>query len=97
MLPEAWPEFYLSIHNWPTGEQAHAKLDMDIANENAAPLFSAVSGSTRQLFHLLRCINFVPKANVQITKNGIRFTVEESQVMQGAKTLLILFFSLTLE
>ena len=53
-----------------------------IAN-NAAPLFSAVSGSARQLFQLLRCINFVSKTNVQITKEGLRFTVEESKVMQG--------------
>ena len=53
-----------------------------IAN-NAAPLFSAVSGSARQLFQLLRCINFVSKTHVQITKEGLRFTVEESQVMQG--------------
>ena len=54
----------------------------DNAN-NAAPLFSAVSGSARQLFQLLRCINFVSKTHVQITKEGLRFTVEESQVMQG--------------
>ena len=51
--------------------------------DNAAPLFSAVSGSARQLFQLLRCINFVSKTHVQITKEGLRFTVEESQVMQG--------------
>lgn len=51
--------------------------------ENTAPLFSAVSGSARQLFQLLRCINFVSKTHVQITKEGLRFTVEESQVMQG--------------
>lgn len=51
--------------------------------DNAAILFSAVSGSARQLFQLLRCINFVPKTHVQITKEGLRFTVEESQVMQG--------------
>ena len=51
--------------------------------ENAAPIFSAVSGSARQLFQLLRCINFVSKTHVQITKEGLRFTVEESRVMQG--------------
>lgn len=51
--------------------------------DNAAPLLSAVSGSTKQLFHLLRCINFGSKTHVQITKEGLRFTVEESQVMQG--------------
>ena len=51
--------------------------------DNGTPLFSAVSGSARQLFQLLRCINFVPKTHVQITKEGLRFTMEESQVMQG--------------
>ena len=51
--------------------------------ENQAPLFSAVSSSTRQLFQLLRCISFAPKAQVQITKEGLRFTAEESRVMQG--------------
>lgn len=56
---------------------------MDPTNQNDKPLFSAVSGSSRQLFQLLRCINFVSKAQVQITKEGVRFTVEESQVMQG--------------
>ena len=54
-------------------------------NDNNASLFSAVSGSARQLFLLLRCINFVSKAQVRITKEGLRFTVEESQVMQGLK------------
>lgn len=53
--------------------------------DNTASLFSAVSGSARQLFLLLRCINFVSKAQVRITKEGLRFTVEESQVMQGLK------------
>lgn len=51
--------------------------------DNATILFSAVSGSARQLFQLLRCINFVSKTHVQITKEGLRFTVEESQVMHG--------------
>lgn len=47
------------------------------------PLFSAVSNSARQLFLLLRCISFAPKAQVQITQKGLRFSAEESQVMQG--------------
>ena len=59
--------------------------DMAPNNDNTASLFSAVSGSARQLFLLLRCINFVSKAQVRITKEGLRFTVEESQVMQGLK------------
>lgn len=56
---------------------------MELTSQNDEPLFSAVSGSSRQLFQLLKCINFVSKAQVQITKEGLRFTVEESQVMQG--------------
>ena len=47
------------------------------------PLFSAVSTSAKQLWQLLRCIGFNNKAQVLITRQGIRFTVEESQVMQG--------------
>jgi cell cycle checkpoint protein len=60
---------------------------MESGNANNTPLFSAVSGSARQLFQLLRCINLVPKAHVEITKGGLRFTVEESQVMQGLDSL----------
>lgn len=59
---------------------------MDPTDGPDKPLFSAVSGSARQLFQLLRCISFVSKAQVQITKEGLRFTVEESQVMQGRRT-----------
>lgn len=47
------------------------------------PLFSAVSSSARQLFQLLKCINFSSKAHVQITDDGIRVSAQESQVMQG--------------
>ncbi|KAI9805876.1 MAG: hypothetical protein M1825_000490 [Sarcosagium campestre] len=46
-------------------------------------VFTAVSSSARQLYQLLRCIGFANKAQVQITKDGLRFTVEESRVMQG--------------
>lgn len=47
------------------------------------PTFKAVSGSTRQLFQLLNCIRFAPKAQVQISNEGLRFAVEESRVLQG--------------
>ncbi|KAI9841434.1 MAG: ssDNA endodeoxyribonuclease [Sclerophora amabilis] len=64
-------------------------------NANASSTFSAVSGSARQLFLLLRCIGFASKAQVQITKDGLKFTVEESRVMQGfaflEKTLFTTF------
>lgn len=53
------------------------------STSHEAPLFTAVSSSARQLFHLLRCIGFASKAEVRISKDGLRFTVEESQVMQG--------------
>ena len=59
--------------------------------DNAPPLFSAVSGSARQLFQLLRCISFVSKTDVQITKEGLRFTVEESQVMQGQSMWYLIY------
>jgi cell cycle checkpoint protein len=47
------------------------------------PIFKAVSSSARQLFQLLNCIRFAPKAHVQISNDGLRFAVEESRVMQG--------------
>ena len=71
------------------------KASMDSTNDNAdkaAPLFSAVSGSARQLFQLLRCINFVSKTHIQITKEGLRFTGEESQVMQGQSKWYLIHF-----
>lgn len=51
--------------------------------QNAPPIFSAVSNSAHQLYILLRCISFASKAFVQITPDGIRFSVEEGRVMQG--------------
>lgn len=46
-------------------------------------MFSAVSSSARQLFLLLRCISFAPKVQVQISDEGMRFSVEDSSVMEG--------------
>lgn len=46
-------------------------------------VFSAVSTSVRQLYLILRCISFAPKAEVRITKEGIRFCVDEARVVQG--------------
>lgn len=64
---------------------------------NSAPLFTALATSTRQLHLLLRCIAFASKADVYITLEGLRFTVQETQVVQ-ASTLLDknLFSSYTL-
>lgn len=47
------------------------------------PIFSAVSNDAYYLYTLLRCIGFAEKARIQITPDGIRFSVEESRVMQG--------------
>lgn len=56
---------------------------MEPQYDQELPLFAAVSGSAKQLFQLLRCIGFSPKAQVRISKEGLRLTVEDSRVMQG--------------
>ena len=63
-------------------------MEVDVAPTTSSEplLFSAVSSSARQLFQLLRCISFASKAQVRISNEGLRFTVEESQVMQGWST-----------
>ncbi|KAK8187177.1 DNA repair exonuclease rad1 [Phyllosticta capitalensis] len=53
------------------------------ADPDHVPIFSAVSSSARQLFILLRCISFAPRARLQINEDGLRFSVEEARVMQG--------------
>lgn len=60
---------------------------------NHPPIFTAVSSSARQLFLLLRCIGFSPKADVQITTDGLRFSVEESRAVQGLSFLEKTLFS----
>jgi cell cycle checkpoint protein len=47
------------------------------------PIFTAISSSARQLYLLLRCVSFSSKALVQITPEGLRFSVEETRAMQG--------------
>ena len=47
------------------------------------PIFSAVSSNAHHLYTLLQCIGFAPRATVQITPDGIRFSVEEGRVIQG--------------
>src|ERR1700709_707411 len=47
------------------------------------PLFSGVSNNAHHLYTLLSCIGFAPKATVQITPEGLRFSVEEGRVIQG--------------
>ncbi|KAI9660006.1 MAG: ssDNA endodeoxyribonuclease [Bathelium mastoideum] len=46
-------------------------------------LLSATSANARQLYVLLRCINFGSFAQVQISHDGLRFSVEETSVMEG--------------
>jgi cell cycle checkpoint protein len=47
------------------------------------PVLTAVSSSARQLYVLLRCINFSEKAHVQISEEGLKFSVEEASAMEG--------------
>jgi len=56
---------------------------MDSTAGGGQPVLSAVSSSARQLFLLLRCISFAPRAHVKITQDRLHFTTEESRVMQG--------------
>lgn len=46
-------------------------------------IFTAVSSSVRHLTQILRCISFCSKTHAQISNAGIRFSVQESRVMQG--------------
>ncbi|KAK7545024.1 Rad1/Rec1/Rad17 [Phyllosticta citribraziliensis] len=57
------------------------------AESDRSPIFSAVSSSARQLFILLRCISFAPRARLRISKDGLSFTVEENRVAQGTVVL----------
>jgi cell cycle checkpoint protein len=62
-------------------------------NEETSPILAAVSNSARQLYLLLRCIAFSPKAHVQISDMGLKLAVDEASVMegkQGAQPALIL-------
>jgi Repair protein Rad1/Rec1/Rad17 len=47
------------------------------------PEFVATSTSAKQLFLLLRCISFGDKVQMQISDEGVRFSVEDSAVMEG--------------
>lgn len=52
-------------------------------HDDDTPLFSAVSSTARQLYLLLRCISFASKTQVQISEEGLRFSVEEASAMEG--------------
>lgn len=47
------------------------------------PVFSAVSSNAHHLYTLLQCIGFASQVTVQITPDGLRFSVEEGRVIQG--------------
>jgi cell cycle checkpoint protein len=56
-------------------------------------VFSAVSTSVRQLYLVLRCISFAAKAEVQISRDGVRFCVDEARAVQGITFLDKLLFT----
>ncbi|KAK5163783.1 checkpoint clamp complex protein Rad1 [Saxophila tyrrhenica] len=49
----------------------------------ASPLLSAVTSSSRQLLLLLRCISFAKKAQVRISPEGIRISIDEGSIMEA--------------
>ena len=51
--------------------------------QDELPVLTAVSSSARQLYTLLRCINFSDKAHVQIDERGLKFSVDEASSMEG--------------
>jgi cell cycle checkpoint protein len=55
----------------------------DIQAVGPKPIFTAVSSSAPQLFLLLRCIGFGSKVQVHISEEGLRFSLEDSSVMEG--------------
>lgn len=57
--------------------------------EDEPPILTALSSSARQLYLLLRCINFSEKAHVQISDEGLKFSVEEASVMEGMSTAFL--------
>lgn len=58
--------------------------------EDEPRILTAVSNSARQLYLLLRCINFSNKAHVQIGEEGLKFSVDEASVMEGMFSALSL-------
>ncbi|CAD0038355.1 DNA repair exonuclease rad1 [Aureobasidium pullulans] len=50
-------------------------------------LFSAVSPAARDLTLLLRCIAFASKTQVRLSPEGLRFSAQETSVMEGKQSL----------
>ncbi|KAJ4394019.1 checkpoint clamp complex protein Rad1 [Gnomoniopsis smithogilvyi] len=53
----------------------------------AGPLFRAVASSTRPIQQLLKCISFTNKVHVEIGDDTIKFSADQSRVMQGVASL----------
>ncbi|KAF1851509.1 Rad1-domain-containing protein [Cucurbitaria berberidis CBS 394.84] len=51
------------------------------------PILTAVSSSARQLYLLLRCITSSTKAHVQISEEGLKFSVDEASIMEASAFL----------
>ncbi|EHA26684.1 DNA repair protein RAD1, partial [Aspergillus niger ATCC 1015] len=58
-------------------------IPLQIIMTDTEPIFTAVSSNAHHLYTLLQCIGFAPRATVQITPDGIRFSAEEMRVIQG--------------
>ncbi|KAF2127964.1 DNA repair exonuclease rad1 [Dothidotthia symphoricarpi CBS 119687] len=56
-------------------------------DDETPPILTAVSSSARQLYQLLRCIAFSSKAHVQISAEGLKFSVDEASVMEASAFL----------
>ena len=68
---------------------ATAVMHSNMASINS-PLFSAVSPAARDLTLLLRCIAFASKTQVRLSPEGLRFSAQETSVMEGKCFLTIL-------
>lgn len=56
-----------------------------MASTTNSCLFSAVSPAARDLTLLLRCIAFASKTQVRLSPEGLRFSAQETSVMEGKR------------
>jgi cell cycle checkpoint protein len=52
-------------------------------DQDTPPILTAVSSSARQLYLLLRCVAFSSKAHVQVSEEGLKFSVDDASAMEG--------------
>ncbi|KAA8894162.1 Rad1/Rec1/Rad17 [Sphaerosporella brunnea] len=50
-------------------------------DEDQPVFFDAVTSSARQLFFVLQCCGFQPRAELELLQEGVKVTVEESRIM----------------